>query len=379
MFSAKSFVFRNKTIIFPKNLTTMKRLLYIIIIATCLLSCAEESWLPDGGGYSGGYGGGYGSNTGCSNGSSNGDSNSNSNYDDEEIIYLKIYNSQGLMKKFGAKGDSVQLPKAIVVDDNTYHFEPDAGFSTPKSTAVYDLNYIERRPIECWNTKPDGSGDTIKLGGYAYFGTHKILYAMCKKEYITISFESDYSVAPEPISEEKYSYITQTSLPILPNIDELKFINWLWNGDDFYMIYDLDEDMTLTAHYGSQSELERYILLQKQQELSPTGQPINNSNITAPDTFRASSGLIIDRKNCTITKDGKTYKLYGKYQIVNSFPDLKVQYVNSYPDLKIQKVSSFPDQCGKFQKVNSFPDIKIQIVNSFPDLQVKEVSSFPGF
>jgi hypothetical protein len=341
----------------------MKQLLFIITIATCLLSCAEESWLPDG----------------INTAYSLYNNNDTSDYDDKEIIYLKVYNSEGLMKKYGAQGDSVQVPVEIVVDDKTYHFEPDAGFSTPKSTAAYDLNYIKQRPVECWNTKPDGSGDTIKLGGYAYFGEHKILYAMCKKEYITISFKSDYSVALEPISAEKYSYITQTSLPILPNIDELKFINWLWNGEDFYMIYDLDEDMTLTAHYGSQPELERYIQKQKQQNLSPTGQTTNNSDITAPDTFRSSSGLIIDRKNCTITKNGKTYKLYGKYQIVNSFPDLKVQYVNSFPDLKIQKVSSFPDMCGKFQEVNSFPDIKIQIVNSFPDLKVKEVTSFPGF
>ena len=89
--------------------------------------------------------------------------------------------------------------------------------------------------------------------------------------------------------------------------------------------------------------------------------------------------VVIDKDACTITKDGKTYKLYGKYKIVNSFPDLKVQYVNSFPDLKIQKVSVFPDKCGKFQEVDAFPDIKIQIVNSFPDLKVKEVTSFPGF
>jgi hypothetical protein len=40
----------------------------------------------------------------------------------------------------------------------------------------------------------------------------------------------------------------------------------------------------------------------------------------------------------------KGKKLYGKVQIVNSFPDIKVQVVNSFPDLKVQKVSSFPDK-----------------------------------
>ncbi len=342
----------------------MKRLFFIITMATCLLSCETEDWLPNG------------SSSPYHLTSSNDDS---SDDDNKEIIYLKVYNSQGLMKKYGAEGDSVQLPKVIVADDDKYHFEPDAGFTTPKSTAVYDLVYIKRRPLVCWNTKPDGSGDTIMPGGYAYFGRHKILYAMCKKEYITISFESDYSIAPEPISVEKYTYVTQTSLPLLPNIDELKFINWLSEGKDFYMLYDLDEDFTLTAHYGSQSELEQYILKQKQQSISPTGQPINTSYVVEPEIFRSVSGLIIDRKNCTITKDGKTYNLYGRYQIVNSNPDLKVQYQNSYPDMKIKKVSSFPDECGKFQKVTSFPDIRIQIVKYNPDLTVKEVSSMPGF
>jgi hypothetical protein len=74
----------------------------------------------------------------------------------------------------------------------------------------------------------------------------------------------------------------------------------------------------------------------------------------------------------------KGKKLYGKVQIVSSFPDIKVQVVSSFPDLKVQKVSSFPDKCGKWQIVNSFPDFKIQIVNSFPDIKIQYVTSFPG-
>ena len=71
-------------------------------------------------------------------------------------------------------------------------------------------------------------------------------------------------------------------------------------------------------------------------------------------------------------------KIYGKIQIVNSFPDYKVQVVNSFPDLKVQVVNSFPDKPGKWQMVNSFPDYKIQIVNSFPDFKIQYVNSFPG-
>lgn len=74
----------------------------------------------------------------------------------------------------------------------------------------------------------------------------------------------------------------------------------------------------------------------------------------------------------------KGKRLYGKVQVVKSFPDLKVQVVKDFPDLKVQKVKSFPDKCGKWQFVDSFPDLKIQFVDSFPDLKIKYVDSFPG-
>lgn len=87
----------------------------------------------------------------------------------------------------------------------------------------------------------------------------------------------------------------------------------------------------------------------------------------------------IDKKNCTYTnKDGKTFNLYGKVKIVESFPDIKVQIVESFPDLEVKLVESFPDQCGKVKLVESFPDVKVKIVNSFPDIKVKLVENFPG-
>ena len=87
----------------------------------------------------------------------------------------------------------------------------------------------------------------------------------------------------------------------------------------------------------------------------------------------------INKENCTFTnKDGKTFNLYGKVKIVESFPDIKVQIVESFEDLDIKIVESFPDQCGKVKLVESFPDVKVQIVNSFPDIKVKIVESFPG-
>ena len=86
----------------------------------------------------------------------------------------------------------------------------------------------------------------------------------------------------------------------------------------------------------------------------------------------------INKTDCTFTKDGHTYKLYGKIKIVESFPDIKVQIVESFPDVDIQIVDSFPDSCGKVKLVESFPETKVQIVNSFPDIKVRLVNSFPG-
>ncbi len=87
-----------------------------------------------------------------------------------------------------------------------------------------------------------------------------------------------------------------------------------------------------------------------------------------------AAGADIDKGACTF----KGKKLYGKIQIVTSFPDVKVQEVTSFPDLKVEKVNSFPDKCGKWQIVTSFPDTKVQIVSSFPDVKVQYVTSFPG-
>jgi len=71
-------------------------------------------------------------------------------------------------------------------------------------------------------------------------------------------------------------------------------------------------------------------------------------------------------------------KLYGKVQVVTSFPDIKVQVVDAFPDIKVKMVDAFPDACGKWQIVDAFPDFKIQFVTSFPDIKIKYVDAFPG-
>ena len=86
----------------------------------------------------------------------------------------------------------------------------------------------------------------------------------------------------------------------------------------------------------------------------------------------------IDKETCTITKDGKTYKLYGKVKIVDSFEDIKVKIVDSYEDADIKIVDAFEDSCGKVKIVEHFEDVKVKIVDSFEDIKVKIVNSFEG-
>ena len=91
-----------------------------------------------------------------------------------------------------------------------------------------------------------------------------------------------------------------------------------------------------------------------------------------------SAEVKIDKDNCTITKDGKTYKLYGKVKIVDSFEDIKVKIVDSFEDVDIKIVDAFEDSCGKVKIVEHFEDVKVKIVDSFEDIKIKIVDAFEG-
>ena len=82
----------------------------------------------------------------------------------------------------------------------------------------------------------------------------------------------------------------------------------------------------------------------------------------------------VDSESCNYND----FKLYGKVQIVDSYPDFKVKEVDAFADLHVQRVDAFPDACGKWQIVDAFPNFKVQFVDSFPDLEVKFVDAFPG-
>ena len=91
-----------------------------------------------------------------------------------------------------------------------------------------------------------------------------------------------------------------------------------------------------------------------------------------------ASDVKIDKENCTITKDGKTYKLYGKVKSVENFEDLKVKIVENFEDVDIKIVENFENSCGKVKIVENFEDVKIKIVENFEDIKVKLVDNFEG-
>jgi hypothetical protein len=93
-----------------------------------------------------------------------------------------------------------------------------------------------------------------------------------------------------------------------------------------------------------------------------------------------SDSIHIDGNNEEVDNDCTCngFKLYGKVQFVDAFPDLKVQVVDAFPDLKVKVVDAFPDECGEWEVVDAFPDIKIQIVDAFPDIKIQYVDAFPG-
>jgi hypothetical protein len=101
---------------------------------------------------------------------------------------------------------------------------------------------------------------------------------------------------------------------------------------------------------------------------------IYDRTIERSEEFQQSKPLVLDTSGCRY----KGFKLYGKIQVVDSWPDIKVQIVESFPDLKVKVVENWPDDCGKWQFVDSWPDLKIQFVEHFADIKIKFVESFPG-
>jgi hypothetical protein len=101
----------------------------------------------------------------------------------------------------------------------------------------------------------------------------------------------------------------------------------------------------------------------------------DSSPDVAPDAVAMCGHIKCD---CTFFKNGKTFKLSGKYRIDNIFPDFKVREVTFAEDLRVQKVTFLPDSCGKWQQDDIFPDFKIQIVTFGEDFSIRYVDFSPG-
>lgn len=106
--------------------------------------------------------------------------------------------------------------------------------------------------------------------------------------------------------------------------------------------------------------------------------PVQAGEVAPETSLPAMSGSSMGTDNIAADCTFRGKKLYGKIKVVDSFPDVRVKAVTSFPDLKVKKVTSFADSCGEWQMVDSFPDLKIQFVDSFPDIEIAWVDSFPG-
>jgi hypothetical protein len=72
------------------------------------------------------------------------------------------------------------------------------------------------------------------------------------------------------------------------------------------------------------------------------------------------------------------HQLYGRIQLVEHFPDVKVQRVKHFEDLRVKLVEHFPQSCGRWKLVERRPDTKVQFVEHFADIRIRYVEHFPG-
>lgn len=101
--------------------------------------------------------------------------------------------------------------------------------------------------------------------------------------------------------------------------------------------------------------------------------------------FSISASLVaddarLDTKNCTFTKDGKTFPLYGKVVYVTDNPDITVQFVDEYADIYVVLTDSPYQSCCEWYICNSsesYPDLRVKVVNEYADLKVQIVSDYP--
>ena len=101
----------------------------------------------------------------------------------------------------------------------------------------------------------------------------------------------------------------------------------------------------------------------------------------ATATFTFADDVKIDRSNCTITKDGKTYPLYGEVKFVDTYgsADIIVKVVeNGSCDLEVKKLNQgSATSCGEWRIIeNGSADLNVKLVTSgTADITVKFIEA----
>ena len=93
---------------------------------------------------------------------------------------------------------------------------------------------------------------------------------------------------------------------------------------------------------------------------------------------KLDNGIILNKTQCTIIKDGHEYPLHGRIRVVDSFEDIRVRVVDSFEDVRIRIVDGFEGDCYRVRLVNGFEDVRVRIVDSFEDIRVKLVDNYEG-
>ena len=97
-------------------------------------------------------------------------------------------------------------------------------------------------------------------------------------------------------------------------------------------------------------------------------------------TLSLADDVTIDKDNCTITKDGRTYPLYGEVKFVDEYPDITIKFVDAYADIEVKITDSSYQSCCEWKVVDSsesYPDLRVKVVRDYPDITVRVVTDYP--
>ena len=103
-------------------------------------------------------------------------------------------------------------------------------------------------------------------------------------------------------------------------------------------------------------------------------------SVLATVSISLAADVKIDKDNCTITKDGNTYPLYGEVKVVDSgYADLIIKVVSGGScDMEVKFIKSgSTSSCGEWKLVSSGScDFTVRFVESgSADLEIKIIDT----